>query len=206
MEDGTNKGGILADDMGLGKTISTLALILSRPSTENTRKVISYLPLSTVSNIKQTTLIVGPVALVRQWDREIRNKIQVSHRLSTHMVHGQSKKLSWSDLRNFEIVLTTYGTLAAEFKRLEAYEEDQKRKGIREYDLAFTNKKFPLLGPKSLFYRIILDEAQCIKNKSTQAARAACNLKALYRFCLTGTPMMVSWTMSTIFANAKILT
>ena len=33
MEDGTNKGGILADDMGLGKTISTLALILDRPAT-----------------------------------------------------------------------------------------------------------------------------------------------------------------------------
>lgn len=33
MEEGTNKGGILADDMGLGKTISTLALLLSRPAT-----------------------------------------------------------------------------------------------------------------------------------------------------------------------------
>ena len=32
MEEGTNKGGILADDMGLGKTISTLALMLSRQS------------------------------------------------------------------------------------------------------------------------------------------------------------------------------
>lgn len=32
MEEGTNKGGILADDMGLGKTISTLALMLSRPA------------------------------------------------------------------------------------------------------------------------------------------------------------------------------
>lgn len=31
MEEGTNKGGILADDIGLGKTISALALILSRP-------------------------------------------------------------------------------------------------------------------------------------------------------------------------------
>jgi SNF2 family DNA or RNA helicase len=35
MEEGTNKGGILADDMGLGKTISTLALMVSRPSSEN---------------------------------------------------------------------------------------------------------------------------------------------------------------------------
>ena len=41
MEEGTNKGGILADDMGLGKTISTLALMLSRPSTDRTCKVSS---------------------------------------------------------------------------------------------------------------------------------------------------------------------
>jgi SNF2 family DNA or RNA helicase len=39
MEEGTNKGGILADDMGLGKTISALALMLSRPSTDRLRKV-----------------------------------------------------------------------------------------------------------------------------------------------------------------------
>lgn len=39
MEEGTNKGGILADDMGLGKTISALALMLSRPSTDPSRKV-----------------------------------------------------------------------------------------------------------------------------------------------------------------------
>jgi hypothetical protein len=32
MEEGTNKGGILADDMGLGKTISMLALMLFRPA------------------------------------------------------------------------------------------------------------------------------------------------------------------------------
>jgi SNF2 family DNA or RNA helicase len=39
MEQGTNKGGILADDMGLGKTLSALALILSRPSDTVARKV-----------------------------------------------------------------------------------------------------------------------------------------------------------------------
>ena len=38
METGSNKGGILADDMGLGKTISTLALILDRPSSAPRRK------------------------------------------------------------------------------------------------------------------------------------------------------------------------
>lgn len=43
MEEGTNKGGILADDMGLGKTISTLALILSRKA-ESRPKVCSQAP------------------------------------------------------------------------------------------------------------------------------------------------------------------
>jgi SNF2 family DNA or RNA helicase len=46
MEEGTNKGGILADDMGLGKTISTLALMLdnqahSRPKASCSRCIQS---------------------------------------------------------------------------------------------------------------------------------------------------------------------
>jgi len=45
MEEGNNKGGILADDMGLGKTISTLALILSRPSADRTQKASSANPV-----------------------------------------------------------------------------------------------------------------------------------------------------------------
>ncbi|KAH8816892.1 SNF2 family N-terminal domain-containing protein [Xylogone sp. PMI_703] len=175
MEEGTNKGGILADDMGLGKTISSLALILSRPSTDRGRK---------------TTLIVGPVALVRQWEREIRTKTKASHKLSTHMVHGQARKLTWDELRNFDIVLTTYGTLGAEYSRMKVYLEKQKERGNNQIDETPMKKLFPLLGPKSLFYRVILDEAQYIKNKTTKAALAACQLKSLTRFCLTGTPMM----------------
>jgi SNF2 family DNA or RNA helicase len=58
MEEGTNKGGILADDMGLGKTISTLALMVSRPAPDNVKvcahpvqKVLKI----TVSNIYRPT-------------------------------------------------------------------------------------------------------------------------------------------------------
>ncbi len=39
-------------------------------------------------------------------------------------------------------------------------------------------------------FRIIIDEAQCIKNKKTATAQAACHLQSLSRFCMTGTPMM----------------
>jgi SNF2 family DNA or RNA helicase len=129
--------------------------------------------------------------LVRQWEREIRSKVNVSHKLSTHTIHGQGRKLSWDEIRNFDVVLTTYGTLGAEFRRLEKFLEKQKLDGhAHDYDQAPMKKLFPLLGPKSLFFRVILDEAQCIKNKSTMAAKAACQLEALTRFCLTGTPMM----------------
>jgi SNF2 family DNA or RNA helicase len=103
------------------------------------------------------------------------------------MIHGAGKKLSWDDLRNYDVVLTTYGTLGAEYKRLEKF-LDQRRG--QEYDEAPMRKSFPLLGPRSIFYRVLLDEAQCIKNKASLAARAACHINAKYRFCLTGTPMM----------------
>lgn len=66
-ETGSNKGGILADDMGLGKTISTLALMVSRPSENRGKK---------------TNLIVAPVALIRQWEREIKLKLKPAARLS----------------------------------------------------------------------------------------------------------------------------
>lgn len=86
--------------------------------------------------------------------------------------------------------MTSYGTLGAEHKRLETYLDKEKKSGRRDVDQTPMKKLFPMLGPKSLFYRIILDEAQCIKNKSTRSARAACTLKSFFRLCLTGTPMM----------------
>src|SRR4051812_11765419 len=111
------------------------------------------------------------------------------------MLHGPGKKLTWSRLRVFDIVFTTYGTLAAEFKRLEKWRAEQNANGVlldRDLDQTAMENLFPLLSPRSLFHRVILDEAQCIKNKLTGSARAACELKSVTRFCLTGTPMMNS--------------
>ncbi|KAH8677143.1 SNF2 family N-terminal domain-containing protein [Ilyonectria robusta] len=172
MEEGTNKGGILADDMGLGKTISTLALLLSRPATSRPK----------------TNLIVGPVALIRQWEEELATKTKLSHRLSVFLYHN--KKATTEDLLKYDVVLTTYGTIAQELKRLEKYLEDNKDRNIDFNDKSFA-VKCPLLHPnKAKFYRVILDEAQCIKNKDTKTSKACTKLKSTYRWCLTGTPMM----------------
>lgn len=172
MEDGTNKGGILADDMGLGKTISTLALMLTRKATTRPK----------------TNLIIGPLSLIRQWEEEIRTKTSPSHRLSVFVYHN--KKATPDDLLTYDVVLTTYGTIAAELKRLEKFAAENKDRMV-DYGERAIATKFPLLHPtKARFHRIILDEAQCIKNKETQTAKACHRLRAKYRWCLTGTPMM----------------
>lgn len=173
-EEGSNKGGILADDMGLGKTIQMLSLMVTRRSDDPRCK---------------TTLVVAPVALMRQWKQEIETKIKPGfrHALSVFIHHGQGKKKSFRDLQVYDVVLTTYGSLAMEVKKLEKFRLRQHNDPNAR---PFPAEQCTLLDPSANWYRVILDEAQCIKNRSTQTAKAAYLLNAKYRFCMTGTPMM----------------
>lgn len=175
MEEGSAKGGILADDMGLGKTIQALALMVSRRSSDPRRK---------------TTLIVAPVALMKQWEREIQQKLKPGreNRLTTYILHGTNRQAPWEHLRTFDVVLTTFGTLANEIKRKEGIDM-QKRMNPNWRPISKTDQ-LPLLGDECKWYRIIIDEAQCIKNQRTKAAQGASELQSLTRFCMTGTPMM----------------
>lgn len=50
-----------------------------------------------------------------------------------------------------------------------------------------TDYDSPFFSSNALFYRVILDEAQNIKNKVAIASKAVLYLKAEYRLCLTGT-------------------
>ncbi|KAI2611803.1 SNF2 family N-terminal domain-containing protein [Hypoxylon sp. NC1633] len=171
-EDANMKGGILGDDMGLGKTLTTIALIKARPAN--------------VSSVK-TNLIVAPVSLLRQWAREIDRMLLVDHKITVHTQHD--KKLPYDKLCQYDVVLTTYGMLSAELNKKQEYEDKIEESGA-VFDHGHLSQLCPLLGNE--FYRIVLDEAQNIKNAKTKSAKAASMLRASYRWCLTGTPMQNS--------------
>lgn len=175
MEECANKGGILADDMGLGKTVQALALMVSNPSPDPERK---------------TNLIVAPVALVHQWKREVNRLLKPNNQLSVFVFHGDKKVSSFSALKRYDIVLTTFGTVASEFKRKAHFERARRENPETARNIQPDELSLPLLGPRSKWHRIIVDEAQCIKNKGTVSAQACCNLNATYRWCMSGTPMM----------------
>ncbi|KAJ5730426.1 uncharacterized protein N7483_004934 [Penicillium malachiteum] len=174
-EDSSHKGGILADDMGLGKTIQTIALMVSRRPTDPDR---------------HPTLIVAPKALMEQWRLEIGRHVNPgTAQFQVLIFHSLSRQLSWRDIRKYDIVITTFGTLTANFKYLEAaqkLQEDGKDASI----VRQIRDQATLFSSAAKWHRVIIDEAQNIKNPLSKGAKACCRLDTTFRWCLTGTPMM----------------
>jgi SNF2 family DNA or RNA helicase len=109
------RGGILADDMGLGKTIQSITLILRnpRPSKEEAKQERvnkNRIP----ENCSMTTLIVAPLALIKQWESETKSKVSVSHSLRVLIHHSTSRTKRALELKKYDVVITTYQTLTSE--------------------------------------------------------------------------------------------
>ncbi|RXG50239.1 hypothetical protein VDGE_01889 [Verticillium dahliae] len=173
-EASARKGGILGDDMGLGKTISTLALMIANPAKNGSR----------------TTLIVAPLSLVRQWEEEIKDKLLPDHQLSICIFH-ESNRPRADELMGYDVVLTTYQTLCSEHKKVTTFWTQAAGRNVDQDNDALLAQSVRLFHPtKSMFHRIVLDEAQMIKNRKGKTSLAATALMAKHRWCLTGTPMM----------------
>jgi non-specific serine/threonine protein kinase len=112
---------------------------------------------------RRTSVIVAPASLVANWESEVR---RFAPSLRTFIAHpsvtptAELRSVDSDRLRDIDLVLTSYGTLA----------------------------RMPALA-KISWEVAVLDEAQAIKNPSAKQTRAVKQLEARARIALTGTPV-----------------
>ena len=137
-------------------------------------------------NRPRPTLIVCPTSLLSHWCQEIDRHVDDTVDIKIKIHHGTQKAKLGADLNTYDIVITTYGTLAYEV----------------EADTS------PLLRAKWL--RVVLDEGHYIKNHRTKAAKAANKLNTKRRWVITGTPIqnnllefwsLVNWLQFEMYAG-----
>jgi SNF2 family DNA or RNA helicase len=107
------------------------------------------------------TLILCPMSLVGTWQREA---ARFAPTLRVYAHHGPGRERGErlrERLADTDIVVTTYGTAARDVDELESH----------------------------AWQRLVLDEAQAIKNANAAPSKAARRLTAGHRIALTGTPM-----------------
>lgn len=165
------------------------------------------------------TLIVCPTSLMRQWADELHKKVTLEANLSVLVYHGCSRTKDPHELAKYDVVITTYSLVSMEVPEQSLDRSNEEKDGIHDGGVKSAgfglNKKDPpnsqkkgtkkrkhmdcepvmfLSGPLAQvsWFRVVLDEAQSIKNHKTQAARACSGLHAKRRWCLSGTPIQNS--------------
>ena len=155
-------GGIVADEMGLGKTIMMIGLI--------------------VANFQKRTLIVLPVALVKQWEQQI---LKNTGHQALIFYGAEKKRITQQMLQDAPVVITTYGHMVrrsfAPISHKDVSNATHAGANIRE------NR---LYGLK--WGRVIFDEAHHLKGRNTQIFKSVTSLRADIRWFVTGTPIQNS--------------
>lgn len=112
-------------------------------------------------NTTRPTIVVCPMSVVGNWQREA---ARFAPGLRVYVHHGADRPHGdalASRIAGADLVLTTYALLARDGDELRALR----------------------------FERVVLDEAQYVKNERTAQARAARRMQARHRLALTGTPV-----------------
>lgn len=154
--------------MGLGKTIQSISLLLLNPyPSSKTHTTLEREKLKLPPTLNKGTLIVAPLALIKQWEAELQTKTDGRFKVLVH--HDKKRTKSPEELKKYDIVITTPQTLTSEHKE--------------------TTPDAPVACFGVYWWRIIVDEAHTIKNHLAKSTIACCALRARFRWCLTGTPL-----------------
>ncbi|KAB1993050.1 hypothetical protein ES319_D13G001600v1 [Gossypium barbadense] len=113
---------------------------------------------------RRTTLVVCPPSVFSSWITQLEEHTSPG-KLKVYMYYGGERTKEVEELKKYDIILTTYSTLATEESWF-----DSPMKKIE-------------------WWRVILDEAHVIKNANAQQSKAVTNLKATCRWVVTGTPI-----------------
>ncbi|XP_051135086.1 helicase-like transcription factor CHR28 [Andrographis paniculata] len=160
------------------------------------------------------TLIVCPTSVLRQWADELQNKVSRSAKLSVLVYYGSSRTKDPYELAQHDVVITTYAIVSMEVPKQPVVNENEDQIGssYKEFSSSKKRKLNETTGKRSSkkskngvdnellenisgplakvgWFRVVLDEAQSIKNHRTQVARACWGLRAKRRWCLSGTPI-----------------
>lgn len=161
------------------------------PGTFKTLDLPRMLISSSIVDIKRgtkATLIVVPAGVIDQWIDEIRHHTHQD--IFPKVIHyKRSAKLPKEVLADCHIVVASYNEVMKQFP----YPDAEGRVKIQQGGY----KKWWETAKKEMgdlhhiqWYRVVLDEAQAIKNNSARTSLACQNLKSVYRWCLTGTPLL----------------
>ena len=106
------------------------------------------------------SLVVCPASLVLNWQGEI-EKFAPELRVLAVMGTASERAAQFAEMEKYDVVITSYSLIARDFAEYQEHE----------------------------FRYEFLDEAQYIKNSSTQTAKAVKSVNSRCRFALTGTPV-----------------
>ncbi|KAL5399978.1 hypothetical protein PMIN06_012687 [Paraphaeosphaeria minitans] len=170
------RGGLMADQMGLGKTLMMLANIVNgRGNSDEDCK---------------TTLLVASPALLTQWIREI--DLHTDARLIV-LKHTAGNRINsnhaYEIFARHDIILTTYHEVLRSYPKneppIECQTAEQKTIWWKQ---VYEEKRGPL--HRMMFHRVVLDEAQAIKNHQSRTSLACRALMARHKWALSGTPIL----------------
>lgn len=143
--------------MGLGKTLEMISLLVADYEKAGCRT--------------GPTLIVAPLSVMSNWSGQIALHVHEKHALSVYRYHGNGcVKMSADDFSKYDVVITTYQTLASDYMPGKGSSSKQPERKLRSTGLYNMEWR-----------RAILDEGHIVRKPQSKGANAVTALMARSR-------------------------